>query len=659
MKKSTKKKIYIGLASFFGILILALAGVFIFRDSLLQKAIAKVSSKIQTDYDSKFSIKEAHFTSFSAIEMKDIMLVPKSGDTLLRLKSLNTEINFWKLFTGDLQIGKLDMKDGYIQLIKNKNGKNFDAFLHPKNEKKDESESGTSNERKNYAKLGYSILNRALNLVPTQMKLTNVSLRLDDMGRKVTMDMANLQLADKQLQTTIKVTTNTFAQNWNISGFADPREKKTDLRFFTDDSSGIKVPYVDERWNLKSGFDSIRLKVTNIDLSGGEMKVDGFSSIANLMVNHPKIASKDVVIKDAKFDYHFLFGADFMSVDSSSTATLNKIKFHPFAQYDVAEDTIYKLKIDIPKMQAQDFITSLPEGLFTHFEGMEATGEFDYRLDFAYNKNKPNKTVFNSTLNKDQLKIVKYGEADLAKLNGSFVYRAIENGRKQRPVLVAPVNIYYTPLDQISPYLRRAVLTTEDPSFFSHRGFINDAFKQSIIKNIKTKKFSRGGSTISMQLIKNVFLTREKTLSRKLEEILLVYIMENNHIVSKNRMLEVYFNIIEWGPNVYGIGEASLFYFLKHPSELNLNESLFLASIIPKPKGFMWQFDGEATLKPYIVKRNSYLKNTMMRRGWLSPEDTTAQTKKVVLYGAARAYVKKEDEKIINVDTLSVDEFDF
>jgi len=203
------------------------------------------------------------------------------------------------------------------------------------------------------------------------------------------------------------------------------------------------------------------------------------------------------------------------------------------------------------------------------------------------------------------------------------------------------------------------VLTTEDPSFYSHKGFINDAFKQSIVQNIKTKRFARGASTISMQLIKNVFLTREKTLSRKLEEILLVYIMENNHIVSKNRMYEVYLNIIEWGPNVYGIGEASLFYFLKHPSELNLNESLYLASIVPKPKGFMWQFDGEATLKPYLVKRNSYLKNTMMRRGWLTPEDTTAQTKKVVLYGAARAYVKKEDEKIINVDTLEVDEFNF
>ena len=181
-----------------------------------------------------------------------------------------------------------------------------------------------------------------------------------------------------------------------------------------------------------------------------------------------------------------------------------------------------------------------------------------------------------SKLEKENLKIIKYGEANLSKLNGTFVYRANINDVLQRPILVGSGNPMYTPLSEISPYLQKSVLTTEDPSYFSHHGFINQAFKQSIIKNIKTKKFTRGASTISMQLVKNVFLTRDKTLSRKLEEILLVYILENNRIVGRSRMLEVYFNIIEWGPNVYGIGEASQFYFQKSPSQLSLNECLFL-----------------------------------------------------------------------------------
>jgi membrane carboxypeptidase/penicillin-binding protein len=93
-------------------------------------------------------------------------------------------------------------------------------------------------------------------------------------------------------------------------------------------------------------------------------------------------------------------------------------------------------------------------------------------------------------------------------------------------------------------------------------------------KNIKLKILTRR-QYHQHAIDKKRFPTREKTVSRKLEEILLVYILENNRIVSKERMLEVYFNIIEWGPNVYGIGEASRFYFQKSPSELTFNECLF------------------------------------------------------------------------------------
>ena len=187
-------------------------------------------------------------------------------------------------------------------------------------------------------------------------------------------------------------------------------------------------------------------------------------------------------------------------------------------------------------------------------------------------------------------------------------------------------NPNYTPLDQISPYLQKCVLTSEDPSFLTHRGFINEAFKQSILKNIRTKKTSHGASTISMQLIKNVFLTREKTVSRKLEEILLVYILENNRIASKERMLEVYFNIIEWGPNVYGIGEAAQFYFQKRPADLTLKECLFLATIVPKPKKFMWQFDNEGNLKAFAKQQQKFLSNLMLRRGNRTAKDTIGES---------------------------------
>ena len=649
----TKKQKFILIAKTFSVLfVLLIIGLFVFRDALLQKSIVQLSHKMDRDYNSAFSVKKAKFDGLTGIEMEDVLLVPKEADTLFKIEKIKTHIDFWNLLTGTIQIESLQAKNGFIQLVKNEKGKNFDAFL-PK--KKDSTETG---EKTNYAKLAYKLLNRALNLVPTDMHMENLSLRMNDMGKKATVKLNTLNLIDKNLESSIVVQTNTFTQNWRIKGIADPRHKQTDLQFFNIDTGKIKVPYFDERYNIKASFDSIRFKVSNIDMSGGELHLDGFTSISNFTINHPKIASKDVVIKKANFNYNFLFGENFIAIDSSSTVQLNAIKFNPYVSYNNETDKIYTLKIAIPKMKAQDFITSLPDGLFTHFEGMEATGNFTYNLNFIFNKNKPNAIVFDSKLDKENLKITKYGEANLNKLNGEFIYRAIIKGVPQRPILVGAANPNYTPLNQISPYLRKSVLTTEDPSFFSHKGFINEAFKQSIVKNIRTKKFARGGSTISMQLIKNAFLTREKTLSRKLEEILLVYIMENNRIVSKERMLEVYFNIIEWGPNVYGIGEASTFYFEKNPSELTLNECLYLANIIPSPKKFMYQFNSEGNLKSFAINRDRLLKNIMMRRGIIVPDDTLYQMP-IQVRGAAKSFIKTKVLDTIKIDSTSIEEFDF
>lgn len=635
------------------IIILSIASFFAFRNMVLDKAITKITNKMSTDYNSTFTVKSAKFSGLSNIEMEGITLVPKNADTLLQVKELKTSISIAHLLTGEIQLGTLEMKNGYVQLVKNANGRNFDAFL--KNKNKDEEED--ANDGANYADRAYRILNKALNLVPTDMNLTNLTLKLEDMNRKVSIHLGNLKLADKQLESTIGVRGENIAQNWKVKGFADPRNKQADLDFFNTDTTRIEIPFIYEKYGLKSGFDAIHINVDKIDMSGGELHVDGYASIKNFMVNHRRIATKDVVIDNARFDYRFLFGEDFVALDSTSTMQLNKIKVHPFLKYSVEEDTIYEMKARIPKMQAQDFIVSLPKGLFSNFEGMEAEGTFSYSLDFMYNKNKPNKVVFDSSLQKDGLKIIKYGEADLAKLNTGFTYRAIDNGRVQRGISLTTGNPYYTPMANISPYLRKAVLTSEDPSFFSHRGFINEAFKQSIVKNIRTKKFSRGASTISMQLVKNVFLTREKTLSRKLEEILLVYILENNRIASKERMLEVYFNVIEWGPDVYGIGEAAAYYFDKSPAQLTLDECVYLASIIPRPKGFMWQFNDEGNLKPHAVKHSEYIKNIMLRRGLLTAEDTIAQSGQINVTGRARSRIRIKPVNPFENDSTGVQDF--
>jgi hypothetical protein len=629
-------------------------GFFVFRDSILQQALEKTFFEVDQKYNSTLSIKKASFDGFSGIILTEIILVPKNADTLFRIKKMKTSVNLWYLLLGDVQLGTLEIENGMVQLVQKGTVKNFAAFL-----KKDTVASKENNKR-DYADFADRIISKVVHFISTNLNVKNLKFKLDDNGKKATINIKKLTLLNKELETSIDVQTNTFAQRWRITGFADLRNHKANIQIFNKDGGAINVPYFDERYNLKSSFESIRLNIQNVNKSSGELHIDGFTSITNFRINHPKIASKDVVIKNARFDYRFLLGADFISVDSSSTVQFNQIKFRPYLSYDTEADTLYKLKVTIPKMKAQDFISSLPDGLFSHFIGMQAEGTFDYTLDFKFNKNKPNQLVFDSNLRKENLKITKYGEANLTKLNGEFVYKAIIKEVLQRPILVGSSNPNFTPTDHISPYLKKCVLTTEDPSFFSHRGFINEAFKQSIVKNIKTKKFSRGASTISMQLVKNVFLTREKTLSRKLEEILLVYLLENNRIVNKDRMLEVYFNIIEWGPNVYGIGEASRFYFQKSPSELTFKECLFLARIIPSPRKFMYQFNDQGKLRDYGTKQDSFLTNIMIRRGLLSVEDTIYKTPPLLISGAAKSYLRLKVQDSIPIDPLSINEaFEF
>ncbi len=653
----TKKVVRTVLIILVALIVGAIGGFFVFRNSILNQVIAKISEKADNEYHSDFKVGKSGFSGFSEVDLEDVTLVPHYADTLFAVKEIRTDVNFWKLFSLELQLNSLSVKNGYLQLVKKDSIKNFDAYL-PKRTVTDTIDDDNDDEKPNYAELAYNTLTKFLNLVPADIQLQNLALKLNDNGKKAKVGLGQLRLKDKNIETILQVNTNTFEQRWKIAGYADPRYKQMDVRFFNLDSGKIKVPYFDERYNLKGAFDSIRVKVSKVEMDGDELHIDGFTSIIGLLVNHPKIASKDVVVDDANINYRLRFGESFIAMDSSSTAVVNGLKVVPFVKYGKEDGKSYELRAKISRTKAQTFINALPEGLFTHFEGMEANGEFEYELDFKYNKKHPNAIVFDSKLRKYNLAITKYGEANLNKLNGSFVYRAIDHGVLQRPLYVGSSNPNYAPLETISPYVQKSVLTTEDPSFFRHRGFINQAFKQSIVQNIKTKKFSRGASTISMQLVKNVFLTREKTLSRKLEEILLVYIMENNQIVSKSRMMEVYLNIIEWGPNIYGIGEASRFYFQKGPGQLSLNESLYLASIIPRPKGFMYQFDSTGDLRSGALRQQSNLTNLMLRRGVLSTEDTIQKSLPVFISGPARNYIKiKVDPSVI--DTLNLDEFVF
>ncbi|MCX7991482.1 MAG: monofunctional biosynthetic peptidoglycan transglycosylase [Proteobacteria bacterium] len=150
--------------------------------------------------------------------------------------------------------------------------------------------------------------------------------------------------------------------------------------------------------------------------------------------------------------------------------------------------------------------------------------------------------------------------------------------------IVGPKNPAYTSWNNISPYVKWAVILSEDAKFYKHGGVDYEALKSAIKKNLEVGKYVKGGSTITQQLAKNLFLSREKSLIRKFKELIIAFILERE--LSKTRILELYLNAVEFGPLIYGINNASHYYFNKYPSQLNPLEASILASLLPSPKIF-------------------------------------------------------------------------
>jgi monofunctional biosynthetic peptidoglycan transglycosylase len=139
----------------------------------------------------------------------------------------------------------------------------------------------------------------------------------------------------------------------------------------------------------------------------------------------------------------------------------------------------------------------------------------------------------------------------------------------------------WAPYDRISPHLKRAVLVAEDIGFFSHNGFEFTEIKMAIDQALSGERELRGASTITQQLAKNLWLSPSRNPLRKLKETILTYQLERN--LSKKRILEIYLNVVEFGPGLYGAEAASRHYFGKSAADLDEVEAAMLAASLPRP----------------------------------------------------------------------------
>jgi len=241
-------------------------------------------------------------------------------------------------------------------------------------------------------------------------------------------------------------------------------------------------------------------------------------------------------------------------------------------------------RFELPQASCQALLDSVPTALLPALQGTRMDGTFGARGHFAFDTRDLDHLELVYDI-QDQCSMVEV-PPELApdRFKAPFEHSVYLPDGTTEERTTGPGSDDWTPLDEISPYMQVAVMTTEDGAFPKHHGFNKAAIRASIIANLKARRFVRGASTITMQLAKNLFLTRDKNLARKLQEVVLTDYLEQTF--SKDEVMELYLNVIEFGPAVYGITEAAEYYFGRTPAELDLAESLFLSSLLPSPRRY-------------------------------------------------------------------------
>jgi monofunctional biosynthetic peptidoglycan transglycosylase len=203
------------------------------------------------------------------------------------------------------------------------------------------------------------------------------------------------------------------------------------------------------------------------------------------------------------------------------------------------------------------------------------------------------------------------------KLKNNYISFTIDTNNKPQYKIVKSMPSAWVKLDNISYMAAHSILVSEDWGFYQHSGYDLNQIRKAFTDIITDKRY-RGASTITQQLVKNLFLSNEKSISRKLKEFLIAIKIEN--VLSKKEILEIYLNIIEYGEGLFGIKNASYFYFKKHPKDLTPKEGAFLAMLLPNPKKYSQSFRDQH-LTEFATKIIKSILDKMIQAKYISKED--------------------------------------
>ena len=630
MKKD--KKIIFGGGLLFALLLLILL-----RGYIIEFAAERKIKVIESRFRIEINYDDLSPSGLAGVKITGLSVVPAGGDTLLKAETIIARLNPWRLIILRPDLKYLEIERAGLTFVKRDSISNFDFLYNDKIL----SEDKKSIKKVDYSKITASLYNLFLDLMPSQAILKDVHLTYINKDYKLSITLTESSVENDKYTSLIISDENGKIERLRATGSLSDEERRISAIFTPKDSAMFKVPFLEFRWGAKLLFDTLSVDIKSSQRENEKISFSGNASASSISLFHPDISPEEVVLKKGIINYNLNIGGNYAELDSSSVITINTLSFSPFIRAEKRENWILTASLIKEDLDANELFSSLPKGLFLNLENIETSGYLDYRFHLLIDFNNIDSLKLESGLNKRDFIIRKMGRADLRLMNSEFLHTVYEKGEPVRSFTVGESNPGFTSLGRISPYLQMAVLQSEDGGFFYHNGFVPEGIRGAMAENLKKGRFARGGSSITMQLVKNVYLNRHKTLARKFEEMLIVWLIENNRLVSKERMFEVYLNIIEWGPGIYGVREASLFWFNKEPHKLNINESIFLASIIPAPKRAFRNFNADYSLKEEMAGYYRLLAERLRVRGIISESEEASVMPVIILSDKAKSMISE------------------
>ncbi len=608
--------------------------LFMFRNKLLQSAFIKAIQHAEQRFDLQIQAKSIALSGWQNICIEGLTVKNVHNSSIATFEKAIVNINWIKILAGKVTTDDIAINNGFINATELQN-----ALSKLKTNESNETATSLEQKISNYIK-------KIETLSKASVLANSITIVFGKDEEVDSMLILNLSVSEKHFSAAIQKFEDTAITKVNAI-----KSKRENQIAFEIEGGALLNNLFSKSTNSEAEFSFSKMNgLVKWETGKENLNISADVMIDNLNAHHWRLASANIEIEHLQFKGEVFVSENRLEL-TESKFTINRIQSNLSGTFEQKDNNFHAaFQLHMQPTDASVFINSLPKNLMKTVERVQCKGSLEYTLKFDCNTENLDSLIFDSELKSTNLRADNFWGAVTPNINLPFKYQAKINSTNSRQVDVSAENSNYTALDKISPLLKASVLQAEDPSFFRHKGFLPTAFRESVVKNIREKRFARGGSTISMQLVKNIFLSRDKTIARKLEEAMLVYMIENLRLVPKERMFEVYLNIIEWGPNVFGIGEASRFYFNKKPAELNLQESIFLAGIIPNPRVFKYHLERDGTMKPHFQKFAEILTDRMLQRGSIPTSDVSKMNFAVTLKGSAKKFVSP------TVDELDDDE---